>query len=82
MTAATVSRAVISTWEFSKIRGTLFWGPYNKDPTNQGTTILGTPIFGNSHLARADGQCEGLLETLRCLRDLGGLGCRGLGVRV
>ena len=22
-----------SKWEFPKIRGTLFWGPYNKDPT-------------------------------------------------
>ena len=20
-------------WEFAKTRGTLFWGPYNKDPT-------------------------------------------------
>ena len=20
-------------WEFPKIRGTLFWGPYHKDPT-------------------------------------------------
>ena len=20
-------------WEFPKIQGTLFWGPYNKDPT-------------------------------------------------
>ena len=20
-------------WEFPKIRSTLFWGPYNKDPT-------------------------------------------------
>ena len=20
-------------WEFPKIRGTLFWGPYKKDPT-------------------------------------------------
>ena len=20
-------------WEFPKIRGTLFWGPYDKDPT-------------------------------------------------
>ena len=20
-------------WEFPKIRGTLFWGPYTKDPT-------------------------------------------------
>ena len=23
----------ILIWEFPKIRGTLFWGPYNKDPT-------------------------------------------------
>ena len=30
-------------WEFPKIRGTLFWGPYNKDPTIYGTT-LGSPI--------------------------------------
>ena len=22
-----------SMWEFPKIRGTLFWGPYDKDPT-------------------------------------------------
>ena len=22
-------------WEFPKIRGTLFWGPYNKDPTKR-----------------------------------------------
>ena len=21
------------SWEFPKIAGTLFWGPYNKDPT-------------------------------------------------
>ena len=21
------------TWEFPKIAGTVFWGPYNKDPT-------------------------------------------------
>ena len=35
-------------WEFPKIWGTLFWGPYNKDPTIQGT-MLGSPIFGNSH---------------------------------
>ena len=34
-----------------KIRGTSFWGPYNfnKDPTIYGT-ILGSPIFGNSHV--------------------------------
>ena len=34
------------TWDFPKTRGTLFWGPYNKDPTIQ-ATILGSPIFGN-----------------------------------
>ena len=34
----------------SEIMGTLFWGPYNKDPTIQGT-ISGSPIiFGNSHI--------------------------------
>ena len=27
-------------------KGTLNWGPYNKDPTIWGT-ILGSPIFGN-----------------------------------
>ena len=32
-------------WEFPKIRGTLLWGPYNKDPTIWGA-ILGSPIFG------------------------------------
>ena len=31
-------------WEFP-----LFWGPYNKDPTIQGTR-LGSPILGNSHI--------------------------------
>ena len=35
--------------EFPKIRGTLIWGPYNKDPTIVGT-ISGSPIFGNSHI--------------------------------
>ena len=34
--------------EFPKIGGTLFWGPYNMDPTIL-RTILGSPIFGNSH---------------------------------
>ena len=29
------------------MRGILFWGPYNKDPTIWGT-IYGSPIFGNS----------------------------------
>ena len=35
------------TWEFPKIRVTLFGGPYNN--TIWGT-ILGSPIFGNAHL--------------------------------
>ena len=25
--------ATRSIWEFPKIRGTVFWGPYDKDPT-------------------------------------------------
>ena len=33
----------------SENSGTLFWGPYNKDPTIKGT-ILGPPIFGNPHI--------------------------------
>ena len=37
------------TWEFPKIRGTLFWGPSSKDPTISGS-MLGSPIFGNSHM--------------------------------
>ena len=36
-------------WEFPKTRGTLFGGPYSKDPTISGT-ILGSPIFGNSQI--------------------------------
>ena len=24
---------LVNMWEFPKIRGTVFWGPYNKDPT-------------------------------------------------
>ena len=35
--------------EFPKIRGALFWAPYKKDPTIQGT-ILGSPVFRNSHI--------------------------------
>ena len=30
-------------------RGTLFGGPYNKDPTIEGT-ILGSTIFGTPHI--------------------------------
>ena len=36
-------------WDFPKIRGTLFGGPYNKDPTIKGT-ILGSPMFGNPQM--------------------------------
>ena len=38
-----------SIWEFAKIRGTLFWGPYNKDLTISGT-ILRSPILRSPHL--------------------------------
>ena len=34
----------VGTRGFPKIRGTLIWGPYNKDPTIQGT-ILESPIY-------------------------------------
>ena len=40
---------VFFMWEFPKIRGYLIWGPYNQDPTIYGA-ILGSPIFGNSHV--------------------------------
>ena len=38
-------------WDFPKRGGggTLFWGPYNKDPTIWGT-ILGPPIFGKPRI--------------------------------
>ena len=45
------------------VRGTSFWGPYNKDPTNEGS-IGRSPIFGNPHLGlwsnKASGMCQGL----------------------
>ena len=34
-----------SKWEFPKIRGTLFWGPYNKDPTMR-VKVLGKGCLG------------------------------------
>ena len=49
MLAMPGSKCLEITWEFPKIRGTLFWGPYNRDPTISGT-VLGSPIFGNSHI--------------------------------
>ena len=56
----------VSIREFPKIRGTLFWGPCDKDPTVWGA-ILGSPIFGNSHKG-ARGyvykrNCKGTLRT-------------------
>ena len=39
----------IQRWEFPKIWGALFWGPYNKDPTILGS-ILGSLIFGTSQI--------------------------------
>ena len=38
----------LGLWEFPTIRGTLLWGPYNKDPTIQGNILA---IFGNSHFS-------------------------------
>ena len=39
-------------WEFPKIRGTLFWGPYNKDPTIEvlywGPLFSKTPMFSDA----------------------------------
>ena len=37
-------------WEFPKISGTVFWGPYKKDPSIWGS-LLGSPTFGNPHIA-------------------------------
>ena len=39
------------SFQFPKIRDTVFWVPYIKDPTIWGT-IFGSPIFGNSHVVQ------------------------------
>ena len=44
-----LSGLVFQNLGVSENGGTLFGGPNNKDPTIWGT-ILGSPIFGNSHL--------------------------------
>ena len=46
--SSTSSTSAKDSLGVSENRGTLFGGPYNKDPTISGT-ILGPPIFGNSH---------------------------------
>ena len=55
----------------SEIRGTFFWGPYNKDPTIWGA-ILGSPIFGNSYIS---------LRKLSAKRNLEGFETIGLELR-
>ena len=49
----------------SQNRGTLFWGSYNKDPTISGA-ILGSPIFGNSHIRLRRFVGWGSTRVLRC----------------
>ena len=51
-------------WEFPKIRGTLFWVPYKKDPTISGT-LFGSPIFGRSLLSRRMQQAASSLDAPR-----------------
>ena len=40
--------------EFPKIRGTLFWGPYDKENNYLGYYIR-VPFFGNSHMPMLSG---------------------------
>ena len=58
-----MTRLLVCMWEFPRIRGTVFWGPHNKDPspTIQGTN-LGSPIFGNP---RVWAFCKGCLDTVQ-----------------
>ena len=48
----------------SENRGTLFWGPYSKDPTIWGS-IFGSPIFGNSRMIITRSRKKGNRGTLR-----------------
>ena len=41
------SKGLYKGLEFPKIRGALFWGPYNKDQTIEGT-IVGSPPFSET----------------------------------
>ena len=45
-------RCRFGIWEFPKIRGTFLGGPYNLG------TILGSPIFGNSHIHHEDSKSK------------------------
>ena len=77
----------------SENQGSLFWGPYNKDPSILGT-ISGSPIFGNSHIVEcAFLQWEVFPITIPTTLRVSGfrlglsfgfqsLGFRGLGFRV
>ena len=53
-------------WEPPKIRGALFGGPYNKDPTIQGTTLKGPGIsLGGSGMSYGESLgLFGVSETL------------------
>ena len=57
---------ILAIRDFPKTGGTLFWGPYNKDPTIEGT-ILGSPIFGNPHIYPPTQRNGALPCTLRTL---------------
>ena len=47
LTSRSNTMHAIVRWEFPKIRGTVLWGPYDKDPT---TILRGSPIFRNSQI--------------------------------
>ena len=38
----------LGIWEFLKIRGTLFWGPYDKDPTTPFRVLYLDPLFSET----------------------------------
>ena len=48
-TESPIGQACQPIWEFPKIRGTSYGGPYDEDPTIWGA-VLWSPIFGNPHL--------------------------------
>ena len=45
---------LIGIWEFPKIRGTLFWGPENKDPSINLGYYIRVPYFRKLPYHRAD----------------------------